>query len=363
VLARSRATVGAAGNVQPASLIGLAPSLRNWLLLDAQLSPDQRFGAADLDSMLAADPSTAWLDLAPVGFDKLAGLFEAPASKPPALWQPNAAAGGSDAEDLDTAAGAAIAALGEPTRAITADDYLGLTLATPGTILARAEVVAGKHPLLPRLKAPGVVTVIVLPARPPQPTPSPGLLEAVRRYLDRRRLVGTYAAVVGPSYLTVSVIARVQSSFGAQPARIRAGVTAALNAFLDPLTGGPAAIAAMTPAAAPAPAQTSVAATNAFGAVTAIGPSRATPVPGVQLLAATLPSVPLPPLPPTPPPGWPFGRSVYAAEVLQIIQSVGGVDHVESLELSGGGGTPVCGNLCVAPLQLVVPGTHTITVL
>ena len=138
-----------------------------------------------------------------------------------------------------------------------------------------------------------------------------------------------------------------------------ADVTAALNAFLDPLSGGPAAVAAMTPAPAPTslptPGQTTVAATNTFGAVAAVGPSAATPIPGVQLLAATQPSVPQATPTPLPPPGWPFGRSVYRAEVLQVIQSVAGVDHVESLELLGRRQAPSCGNLCVGPLQLVAP--------
>ena len=348
--------------MQAATLAGLAPSLRNWLLLDSQVTPPgQRFGAAKLDAVLGADPSTAWRDLAPTGYSTLAGPLA-----PPALTQPDAASGGTDAEDRVAAAGSAVAALGEPTRAITTDDYLALTLQTPGTILARADVAAGQCPGLPGLQAPGVVTVIIVPDSPPRPTPSPGLLEAVRRYLDRRRIIGTFAAVVGPSYLIVSVIAQVQSAAGAQASRVLADVTAALNAFLDPLTGGPAAVAAMNPAptstSTPTPGQTTVAATNAFGAVTAVGPSAATPIPGVQLLAATQPSVPQATPTPIPPPGWPFGRSVYRAEVLQVIQSVAGVDHVESLELSGDGAAPSCGNLCVGPLQLVAPGTHTITV-
>ncbi len=362
VLARCRITAGSDGNVQASTMTGLAPSLRNWLLLDAQVTPpSQQFGAAGLDAVLGADPSTAWSDLAPAGYNKLAGPLA-----PPALTQPDAASGGADAEDSDAAAGAAVVALGEPTRAVTSDDYLALTLQTPGTILARADIAAGQCPSLPGLQAPGVVTVIIVPDSPPQPTPSPGLLEAVRCYLDRRRIIGTFPAVVGPSYLIVSVIAQVQSAAGALASRVLADVTAALNAFLDPLSGGPAAVAAMTPAPAPTslptPGQTTVAATNTFGAVTAVGPSAATPIPGVQLLAATQPSVPQATPTPLPPPGWPFGRSVYRAEVLQVIQSVAGVDHVESLELSGDGAAPSCGNLCVGPLQLVAPGTHTITV-
>jgi predicted phage baseplate assembly protein len=360
VFARYRTTIGSAGNVQAGSLLGLAPSLRNWLLFNAQITPSsQQFSRAYLDAVLGSSPATAWSDLAWSGFHTLAGKLA-----PPALGQADAATGGADAEDLDAAAGAAVAALSKPTRAITTEDYLALTLQTPGTILARADIAAGQCSSLPGLKAPGIVTVMIVPDSPPQPTPSPGLLETVRRYLDRRRIIGTFPAVVGPSYLIVSVIAQVRCAAGAQASRVLAEVTAALNVFLDPLSGGPAAVAAMrlAPSPVPTPAQTTLGATNAFGAVNAIGPSAATPIPGVQLLAATRPSLPQATPTPVPPPGWPFGRSVYRAEVLQVIQSVAGVDHVESLELSADGAVPTCGNLCVSPFQLVAPGTHTITV-
>ena len=361
VFARCLATVGAGGDVKAGAVAGLAPGLRNWLLFDDRLAAGQRFAAANLDAVLAASPATAWRDVAPAGYKDLAARFAAPA-----VTQPDPASGGADAEDLDSAAGAAVAALAAPTRAVTAADYLDLALGVPGTALARAEVAPGRHPALGGLKAPGVVTVIVVPARrAAQPTPSPGLLEAVRRYLDRRRIVGTFAAVVGPTYLVVSVIATVQAAAGSLAARVLDDVTAALNLFLDPLRGGPAAIPAppsVTTASAPGSAQVSVGVTNAAGAVNAVGPSGPTPIPGVQLLAATTPALPPPPSAPAPPPGWPFGRGVYFAEVLEVIQSVAGVDHVAALELSGDGGTPSCGDLCVGPLQLVAPGTHQITV-
>jgi hypothetical protein len=103
--------------------------------------------------------------------------------------------------------------------------------------------------------------------------------------------------------------------------------------------------------------------TNAVGAVNAVSPSGPSPIPGVQLLAATAPAAVPPPSAPAPTPGWPFGRDVFFADVLRVIRSVPGVDHVASLELSGDGPAPTCGDLCVGPLQLASPGTHQITVL
>jgi hypothetical protein len=58
--------------------------------------------------------------------------------------------------------------------------------------------------------------------------------------------------------------------------------------------------------------------------------------------------------------GWPFGRDVYRSEILEVIDKTSGVDHVEDLELVGGSSDPQCGNLCVGPLMLVTPGKHEI---
>jgi hypothetical protein len=357
VLAQFRTTVGAEGDIRAGAIAGLAPSLGNWLRFDARISDaGQRFAATGIEPLLAASGATAWRDLAPVGYGAIAAAFGQTA-----VSQPVAAAGGADAEDIDTAAGAAVADLATPGRAVTAADFRRLALDVPGTALARVEVIAGRHPSLPGLKAPGCVTVIVVPDRhSARPLPSPGLLAAVRHFLDRRRVMGTYVAVAGPTYRTVTVVAEVRSSAGARPARVLADVTAALNTFLDPLRGGPAVLAASE--APSAPGTTSRAVTSLSGAVTVVGPSAASPIPGVQLATAARTTVPPPPVEPPPPPGWPFGRQVYRAEVLQLIQSVAGVDHVHSLELSDDGATPVCGDLCVGPFQLVTPGVHRVVI-
>jgi hypothetical protein len=57
--------------------------------------------------------------------------------------------------------------------------------------------------------------------------------------------------------------------------------------------------------------------------------------------------------------GWPLGRDVVRAEVLQVIDGVAGVDHVIELDLLIAGG-PTCGNVCLEPLALVAPGVHAI---
>jgi hypothetical protein len=136
-----------------------------------------------------------------------------------------------------------------------------------------------------------------------KPVPSRDLLRTVASYLDRRRVIGTRVEVVGPTYLDVTVRAKVRAVKNASKTNLTVKIVKALDDFFDPLTGGPE--------------QT----------------------------------------------GWPFGRDVYRSEVLQVIDEVIGVDHVIDLELSAEGCEPQCGNICLAPDWLVSAGEHVIEVL
>jgi len=60
--------------------------------------------------------------------------------------------------------------------------------------------------------------------------------------------------------------------------------------------------------------------------------------------------------------GWPFGRDVYRAEIMQVIDRVAGVDHLVSLELVADGCQGQCGNVCLGPTWLVQAGAHHIEV-
>jgi predicted phage baseplate assembly protein len=128
------------------------------------------------------------------------------------------------------------------------------------------------------------------------------LLRAVRRFLDRRRVLGTRLVVTGPEYLTVEVRARVRAYRNADPTLVRNRVDAALREFLDPLRGGPAGL------------------------------------------------------------GWPFGRDVFRSEIMAVIDGVAGVDHLLECTLAGNGTVAVCDNLCVPPSWLVASGVHAIEV-
>lgn len=195
------------------------------------------------------------------------------------------------------------ASLAAPGRAVTLIDYERLAGAAPGTRVARCRAWAGLDPNYPCFETPGTISVVILPELPlGRPAPTEGLLQVVRAFLARRRLVGTRLVVAGPQYLEVRVQAKVHLLAGANVTRVQTQMIDALNKFLDPLMGGPQGL------------------------------------------------------------GWPFGRDVYRSEILQVLDGVQGVDHVLDLQLIPGQGEAQCGNLCVNPMGLVTPGMHKIEV-
>jgi hypothetical protein len=60
--------------------------------------------------------------------------------------------------------------------------------------------------------------------------------------------------------------------------------------------------------------------------------------------------------------GWPFGRDVYRAEMLEILDRTEGVDRVESMEFIVEGCQRHCGNVCLPANGLVAAGRHQIEV-
>jgi hypothetical protein len=211
-------------------------------------------------------------------------------------------AGGQAAESLEAAEGRAFEQSVSATRAVTLADYEWLARRTPGTRLARVIARANTHPGLPCVVATGVVTVVVVPYLPRgRPVPSRGLLWAVAAHLCPLRLVGTRIEVAGPTYTEVTVRASVRRGRLADAAEVRTRVADALDAFFDPLSGGPDRT------------------------------------------------------------GWPLGRDVYRLEVMQLMDEVPGVEHVVDLELVSGG-IAQCGNLCIGPIGLIDAGAHEIEV-
>lgn len=214
--------------------------------------------------------------------------------------QPFDALGGVPAESLDASHGRALELLAEPSRGVTVDDWEALALETPGVPVARANILPGYHPDYQCWDALGVVTVVVVPAcgRPPQP--GPDFLAAVESFLRRRRPLTTELHVVGPGYARVTVTATLHVA-AAQPTLAAAAQTA-LDAFLDPLTGGP------------------------------VGS------------------------------GWPFGRGVLESDLLALLARLPSVQYVDNVSIASDGCPARCDNLILCPTELVESGAHAITV-
>ncbi|WP_431276845.1 baseplate J/gp47 family protein [Variovorax ureilyticus] len=209
----------------------------------------------------------------------------------------------ADAETLTHAIGRAIASREARLRAVTAEDFEAIARETPGLRVARAIARPNLYPALQCVSAPGMVAVIVLPTLPlSRPVPSPGFAERIAARIEARRTIGTRVVVIGPRYLEVAVHATLKAFEGTDAMRLAAQVAQALDAFFDPLRGGPDGT------------------------------------------------------------GWPLGRDVYRAEVMQVIDQTPGVDHVLSLELVAEGCAPTCGNVCLRPSWLVGAGPHNIEV-
>jgi hypothetical protein len=295
LVAAGRSTLGRAGNVAANSITVLAATARNAALLSALAATD----VAQLKST-ARNPYPA-----SAGGDRetLAETVARPAAivHDPERLEDLAAAYQQDT--LDQIPSAKVLAIGAPTRGVNTLDIERMARTIPGTRIARVRAWASRSALVPCLDAEGVVTVVIIPYIPePQPQPSSGLIAAVWDYLDLRRMICMRMEVVGPSYVSISVHAKVTVAVGVSASAVRSAIVAVLDGFLDPLQGGPLGL------------------------------------------------------------GWPFGRGVYRAEILEKIAAVPGVDFVTGLALVADAGQPQCGDIPICPTWLVSPGAHVIEV-
>jgi len=158
------------------------------------------------------------------------------------------ASGGRQKETIDETKLRAREVFRKQKAILTADDYETQTLNTPGLRVARARVLPNLNPKLPRkLKLPGEITVLVLPAPPPgeafpdapPPEVSEGFRKTVLSHLESRRLVTTNIHVRGPQYVEVNVRGHVFLKKRASEAQVRDNIDRVLREFLDPVFGGP----------------------------------------------------------------------------------------------------------------------------
>jgi len=178
-----------------------------------------------------------------------------------------------------------VLALRERYRAVTCDDFVSLvTQVWPNTEAGRPyrALVKRAHCLPQRnldwsdatTPAPGHISVIVVTKKPDDL--SDGLRQDLWTWLDQRRLLTVNHHVVGPTYVSVTITARLflQADAWDGDGSVTRRATEALRAFFHPCTGGPDGQ------------------------------------------------------------GWPFGRYVYVSEVYQVLDQVSGVDYVTAVQLT-----------------------------
>ena len=160
------------------------------------------------------------------------------------VLQPLATEGGEDAETLAGAEKRIPSLLRHRERAVTADDYHRLAQEVPGTEVARVEVMPRFKPRERRFDVPGVVSVMVLPARAfgkaPNPRPDRPFIERVHAHLSARTPLATELYVIGCEYvpLGVAVGVTIRDGFGREAVLFELRET--LRRLLWPLPpGGP----------------------------------------------------------------------------------------------------------------------------
>jgi predicted phage baseplate assembly protein len=148
------------------------------------------------------------------------------------------ASGGADQETIADAKLRAPSVLKSQGRAVTAEDFETVTLATPAPV-ARAHAEPLTHPAYPGVSVPGAVTVVVVPqTTDPAPRPNEATLELVCRQLNAARLITTEVFATGPTYRKVKVTGQVVVATTADLATVEQAVAAAITGWLHPLTGG-----------------------------------------------------------------------------------------------------------------------------
>jgi hypothetical protein len=160
-------------------------------------------------------------------------------------WQ---TAGGSDGESVPEAERRIPAFLANRDRAVTADDFRALAMATPGIALGRATVAQGLMPgadaSATRTDVPGVVSVFVWPSQPIAfgngPVATLAQLQLVFAWLRQRILIGTQLFVLAAEPVPVYASVAIRVLNGADALAAAQGVQQALAAYLWPLPpGGP----------------------------------------------------------------------------------------------------------------------------
>lgn len=157
------------------------------------------------------------------------------------VTNPEAAAGGADAEPLEVLYERMPRTLRHRDRAVAVEDYEDLAaLASPE--VARSACVPLRDLAADQLGATpshGMVSVIIVPrTSDAKPQPTLELLQRVRSFLEERAPAEAGLSVVGPLYVRVDVRTEVAVSSVGDARAVERAVQERLATFLHPLTGG-----------------------------------------------------------------------------------------------------------------------------
>jgi predicted phage baseplate assembly protein len=164
-------------------------------------------------------------------------MLAAPLAGVASVTNPRPAAGGADAESLDSARQRAALELRTRTRAVTAEDIERLALeASPRVARALCSAPRASGPvrvhLVPRVVPPDRL----LTAR--ELTPDEELMRSLADKLEEHRLIGTSIVLLPARLRGVSVAVDVRAAPLADLERVRSDVEHALYTYLNPLIGG-----------------------------------------------------------------------------------------------------------------------------
>jgi predicted phage baseplate assembly protein len=147
--------------------------------------------------------------------------------------------GGSDEETVAEAKLRAPREIKSKERAVTAEDFESLALATPGVRVRRAKALPLVHPKFPEAQIPGVITLIIVPeSDAPNPLPSEATLSIVCAHVNQHRLLTSEVYVVPPTYHRVRIEAEIVARSEADLAEVKHEIEARLTTFFHPLLGG-----------------------------------------------------------------------------------------------------------------------------
>ncbi|PSQ19194.1 putative baseplate assembly protein [Halobacteriales archaeon QS_8_69_26] len=184
------------------------------------------------------------------------------------------ATGGRDAESIDEAFRRVKRDLATPYRAVTADDIKYVATNTPGVRFGRATVLVDS-----RESGPPEVNVVVVPYVPPdvgRADPSEGFIDAVQRHVDKHRLLTDRVTVREPTYVGLDLEVDVVATGWQLQAEGEDAIESAIQEYVDPIHGYEGD-------------------------------------------------------------GWPFGRTLYKEELLEILEDLDWIDTVREVSVTARG--------------------------